>query len=174
MNTIWLPVEIWSDLLVDFCSVKDICHFMQINHYTNWIGRSDLIWGPIFRRTIASGTRKKRKPNPVARVPQKVVTMGKTLSFHNRYVRLLYWFYETEIRKRGDQYPLSLTINRPRKLRAIEATGLIPPGWRPRIMASKIKGSSVYQRKVPEHKSILRSRPIVDNNVSQLGHTVHI
>ena len=154
-NPIWLPVEIWADLLVDNFSAKDICRFMQVNHYCQSLGRSDVIWGRIFHRTIASGTYEKRNSKPVARVPRKIITDGKTLSYHSRYIRLLYWFYETEIRTRGDQYPLSLTIHRPRKLKALEDTGLIPPSWCRKKPLPKTRVPRVYQRQSPKRDFII-------------------
>ena len=144
----WLPLEIWADLLVDNLSVKEVCRFTQANCYCRFVGRSDAVWGRIFHRAVSSGAHKRR--GPVARVPKRVATDGKTLLFHSRYIRLLYWFYETEIRTRGNQYPLSLTMHRPRKLKALEDTGLIPPSWCRKRSAPEPRVSCVYQRRSPK------------------------
>lgn len=147
-DTIWLPLEIWADLLVDFLSIRDIGRFTQVCKYTQQISQSDVVWGRIFNRTITSGVSKKRTKRHVTRVPRRVTSVGRTLPFRTRYIRLLYWFYETEIRTRGAAYPLSLTIHRPRKLRTLEDTTLIPPSWLRKRETALRHGSSLYRRLV--------------------------
>lgn len=146
---VWLPTEIWTYILTEFVSIRDVARFTRACRYFNWLGSSDLVWSSIFRRTLNTGVYKKRTRKPIAHVPVRVVRQGISLPARTRYLRLLHWFYDTEIRQRGNQYPLSLTIHRPRKLKLLEGTGAIPKSWcRRREDRGPSLPPRVYRRRV--------------------------
>lgn len=114
----WLPLELWSHILL-FTDVQTIGRFACVSVYFRWIAYSDALWGPLYRAKLKGGKRAK-----ITRVPRQIVH---GVPFRTRYICLLYWFYDKELQRNASEYPLRLRMSRPRRLRALLQTTVIPP-----------------------------------------------